>query len=78
MEVQFNIFSIKANGIENSSSLNIGTILQIGFSSNVHEINGNGKISGDHGGLPSLFSCVDDRDLIDTPIWHHEFSRFPY
>lgn len=68
MDVQFNIWSIKVNGMENSSALNIGTNFLCGFGSNSKTMMGNGRINGDYGVLPSLFTAVDDRDLIDTPI----------
>lgn len=72
MEVHFNIWSIKANGIENSSALNIGTNILIGFGSGTKSLNGNGLVNGDHAGLPTLFNSIDDRDLVDTPLWWAE------
>lgn len=67
MDVQFNIWSIKVNGMENSSALNIGTNILLGFESHSKTTMGNGRVTGDYGVLPSLFTAVDDRDLIDTP-----------
>lgn len=69
MEIQFNIFSVKANGIESSSSLNIGTNLLLGVESATKSVQGSGQISGDEGQMPSLFSTIDDRDWLDTPSW---------
>jgi hypothetical protein len=76
--IQFNIFSIKANGIENSSALNIGTNLLIGFGSATKSIQGNSKVAGDDAGLPSLYNYIDDRDQVDTPIWNGELIRPPF
>lgn len=60
---------IKVNGIESSSAFAVGTNLLVGFGSQSKSLNGGSSVTGDHGSLPSLFSAIDDRDLIDTPSW---------
>ena len=67
MEIHFHIFSVKANGVENSSSVNIGTNLLIGFGSSTKTTMGSGQITGDQGHMPTLTNWIDDRDLVDTP-----------
>lgn len=69
MEIKFMIGSVKANGIENSSCLNIGTNLLIGFSSFSKSTQGFGKISGDGGAMSALGTYIDDRDETDSPMW---------
>ncbi len=69
MDIEFNIWSIKVNGMENSSALNIGTNILLGFESHSKTTYGNGRVTGDHGVLPSWITWVDDRDLVDTPMW---------
>lgn len=69
MEIQFNIWNLRINGMESSSALNIGTNLLIGFDSSTKSTQGNGQLNGDRALQPSLVSQVDDRDLIDTPVW---------
>lgn len=69
MQMNFNIFCVKANGIESSSSLNIGTNILMGIESSTKSVQGSGQISGDEGQMPSLFSMIDDRDWLDTPNW---------
>lgn len=67
MEIHFHIFSVKANGVENSSSVNIGTNVLIGFGSSTKSTMGSGQITGDQGHMPTLTNWIDDRDLVDTP-----------
>lgn len=69
MEVHFHIGMIKANGMESSSAMNVGTNILIGFSSNTKSNQGNGQNQGDYGALPSLWNATDDRDMVDTPLW---------
>jgi hypothetical protein len=69
VEVHFHIGMIKANGVESSSALNVGTNILIGFSSSTKSTQGSGQNSGDRGSLPALLNLVDDRDEIDTPTW---------
>lgn len=71
MNVHFHIWSIKANGIESSSAMNIGTNLLIGFASSSKSLQGNGQVSGDHADLPTLFNYIDDQDTVDTPFWEN-------
>jgi hypothetical protein len=63
------VWSIKANAVESSSSMNVGTNILIGFGSSTKSTQGYGQISGDHGQAPTLWTHVDDQDLIDTPNW---------
>lgn len=65
--MHFHIGVIKANGIEQSSALNIGTNILIGFASSSKSINGNGSMRGDHCLMPAGSCAVDDRDYVDAP-----------
>lgn len=67
--ITFNIFSVKANGIDSSSSLNIGTNILIGFDSATKNVQGSGEVYGDGSSMPGLFSAIDDRDWVDSPAW---------
>lgn len=69
MDVQFTIGSIRANSISNSSAVNIGTNLLIGFGSHTKTTNGNGEYTGDYGAMPANTAYVDDRDWVDFPVW---------
>ena len=69
MEVHFTILSVKANGISDSSCLNIGTNLLMGFSSRTKSSHGNGSIVGDRGYMPAQQATVNDNDLLDMPTW---------
>jgi hypothetical protein len=65
--VTFNVWLVKANSIGNSSALNIGANLLMGFGSNNKETNGNGELNGDAGAMPTLLCTTDDRDWFDMP-----------
>lgn len=69
MEVHFHIGMIKANGIESSSALNVGTNVLIGFASASKTAVGGAHNAGDGGSHPALLNLVDDRDLLDNPHW---------
>lgn len=77
-QIQFNIWSVKCNGLENSSAMNIGTNLLIGFGSATKSVIGNGKVSGDNASLPCLLNQIEDNDAIDTPMWLGEPIRPPF
>lgn len=67
MSVTFNLWFLKANSVSNSSAVNIGTNLLIGWLSNSKSTNGVGSVTGDGGAMGALTASVDDRDLFDTP-----------
>lgn len=69
MELQFNIGRIHTNGVEGSSSINIGYNILFGIQSASKSTTGNSNVNGDSAWMPSLASHVDDRDLLDTPSW---------
>lgn len=69
MEINFNIFSIKANGVENAAALNVGTNILVGFHSSAKSMMGTGQVRGDQGRVRTELSSVDDRDCFDTPYW---------
>jgi hypothetical protein len=69
VEVNFNILTIKVNGIESSAAMNVGTNLLIGFGSSTKSIQGSGQVNGDNSEMPSRLNIIDDRDEVDTPNW---------
>ena len=65
--IVINIFYIKINSIENTSTFNVGQSLLADLNSSDKKTQGVGAQYGDESGFIGTKSGVDDRDIIDTP-----------
>jgi hypothetical protein len=60
---------IKVNGVQGSSSLNVGPKLLVGCSSCSKENMAAGAVSGDYGAMPAICGWIFDNDGVDLPAW---------
>lgn len=71
-----NINIIKVNSFENASAINVGQNLLAEWHNSDKKVMGFGQNMGDDSAFFGTKSCVDDRDLIDSPAIF-ETSRIP-
>lgn len=72
--ININIVLIKINSFENASAVNIGQNLLADWNNSDKKTQGYGQNFGDDSGFIGTKSCVDDRDLIDSPS---TFQKIP-
>jgi len=65
--IVINIFYIKINSIENTSTFNVGQSLLADLNNSDKRSQGVGQQYGDESGFIGTKSGVDDRDIIDSP-----------
>ncbi|MED4534679.1 hypothetical protein [Metabacillus fastidiosus] len=72
--ININIVLIKINSFENASAVNIGQNLLADWNNSDKKTQGYGQNFGDDSGFIGTRSCVDDRDVIDSPS---TFQKIP-
>jgi hypothetical protein len=65
-----NIFILKINSFENASAVNIGQNFLAEWTNSDKSSQGFGKNNGDGSGFVGTRHLVDDRDGIDSPMFH--------
>lgn len=66
--ITLNIWFLRVNSVSNSSAVNIGSNLLVGWQSTNKEMNGVGSLNGDGARMGALLAGIDDRDLIDMAV----------